>query len=62
MGECVESSLHFNEELVGHLPREAVADKDALDDEIFTVGRHGVGRNQPASLAQAIGEIVEGEA
>ena len=62
MGELIENSFHFNEELVGHLPRETVADKDALDDEISTVGRHGVGRDQPASLAQAIGKIIEGEA
>ena len=58
----VQRGLHFDEKLVGHFSREAVADEDALDDEIFAIGRHGVGRNQPAALAQSIGEVVEREA
>ena len=62
LGEVVQDALHFEQKLVGHLSREAVADEDALDDEIFAVGRHGVGRNQPAALAQSIGEVVEREA
>ena len=61
MGEFVQDRLHLKQKLTGHLRREAVADEDALDHEIFAVGRHRVGRNKPASLAQSIGEIVEGE-
>jgi hypothetical protein len=56
LGEMVQRALHFAEKLEGHCPREAVADEDALDDEIFAVGRHRVGGNEPAALAQSIGE------
>ena len=62
LGEVVERALHFEQKFVGHCRREAVADQDALDDEIFAVGRHGVGRNQPAALAQSIGVVIEREA
>ena len=62
LGELVEDALHFEEKRVGHGSREAVADEDALDDEIFAIGRHGIGRNEPAALAQPIGEVVQGEA
>ena len=60
-GEFVEDGFHFNEKLVGHLFRMAVADKDALDDEVLAVGRHRVSRDQPAALAQSIGEFIESE-
>ena len=61
-GKLVEDSLHFDEKLFGHLPGKAVADKNALDHEIFAVRRHGISRNQPAFFAQAVGILVEGEA
>ena len=61
MGEFVQDQLHLGEQIVGHLWREAVTDEDALDDEIFPVGRHRVCRNKPALLAQSISEIIEGE-
>ena len=61
MSEFFQDELHLDEQIVGHLRREAVTDEYALDDEIFTVGRHGVCRNKPALLAQSISEIVQGE-
>ena len=62
LGEVVQRASHFKEKLIGHFAGEAVTDKDALDDQIFAVGRHGVSRNQPATLTQPVGEVVEGEA
>ena len=59
--QVVKRALHFEQKLVGHFSREAVADQNALDDKIFAIRRHGVGRNQPAALAQSIGEVVEGK-
>jgi hypothetical protein len=44
LGEVVQRASHLKEKLVGHFAGEAVADKDALDDQIFAVGRHrGIG-------------------
>src|SRR3984885_1127716 len=60
--EVVERVAHFNEKLVGHFSREAMPHKDALNDEIFAIGWHGVGRNKPAPLAQPVGKVIEGEA
>jgi len=57
----IERASHLFEEGVGHLAGEAVADEDALYDEVFAVGRHGVSGNEPAAFAEAIGEVVEGE-
>ena len=59
--EVVERVAHFHEKLVGHFSREAVADENALNHQIFAIGWHGVGRNQPAALAQSIGKVVERE-
>jgi len=60
-GEVVEGAPHFGKEFVGHVPREAVADQDALDDKLFAVRGHRVGGNEPAALSQSICEIVESE-
>jgi hypothetical protein len=38
-----------------------MTDEDALDHQVFAIGRHGVGGHQPAALAQAVGEVVERE-
>ena len=58
----VQGALHLKQELVGHGSRKAVADEDALDDEIFAVRWHGIGRNQPAAPPQPVGVVIEGEA
>ena len=61
LGELVQHALHFDEQLLSHFPRKAVADEDALDHEVFAVGRHGVGGHKPTTFAQLVGEIVERE-
>ena len=61
LGEFVQDDLHFFEKPIRHLLREAVPDEYALNDKVFTVGRHGVSRNQPAAIAQPISQFVEGE-
>ena len=60
--EMVHSTLHFEEKLLRHFSCEAVADEDALDDQILAVGGHRICGNEPAALPQSVGEIVEGEA
>ena len=55
----VEGGSYFNQQFIRHGLGEPVADKDALNHQVFAIGRHGVGRNQPAALAQAIGKVVE---
>src|SRR5271170_2507813 len=59
LGQVVKRALHFEQKLIGHFSREAMANKNALDDKIFAIGRHGVRRDQPPALAQSIGEVVE---
>jgi hypothetical protein len=51
MSEFLQGNLHLEEKLVSHLRREAVTDEYALDDEILTVGRHGVSGDKPSLLA-----------
>jgi hypothetical protein len=62
LDKVIQNASHFDKELVGHFPRETVANQNALDDEVFAVGRHGIGGDEPAALTQSIGEVVEGEA
>src|ERR1700722_16094085 len=59
LDQVVERALHFEQKLVRHRRREPMADKNALNDEILAIGWHGVGRYQPAALAQSIGKVVE---
>ena len=58
----LQGVLHFEQKLIGHVSRKAVPDQDALDDEVFAIGRHGIGGNEPAALTQTVGEVVKGEA
>src|ERR1700677_1278172 len=56
-----DGAFHLEEKLFSHFAREAVTNQDALDDEVLPVGRHGIGGNEPAVLAQAIGYIIKRE-
>ena len=51
--------LHLRQQRIGHCLGESVANKDALDHQIFAMWWHRVGRYQPASLAQAISKVIE---
>jgi hypothetical protein len=62
LGKVVQRCFHFKQKFIGHCLRETVADENALDHEIFAIGRHRVGRDQPAAQAQSIGVVVEREA
>lgn len=42
---------------VGQIVAEAVANNDPQHGQVFSVGREGVGRYQPAALAQCRGDI-----
>ena len=57
----VQRVSHFEKKRVRHFLRETVPDEDALDDEVFAVGRHGIGRNKPAPLPQPIRIFVKRE-
>ena len=37
-GQVIKRALHFDQKLIGHFSREAVADKNALEDKIFSAG------------------------
>src|SRR5580658_7348022 len=60
--KVVEDTLHLIKERTGHLPGKPVSNKNALDHQVFTVGRHGISRNKPAAFTQFVGKIVEGKA
>jgi hypothetical protein len=62
LGEMIKRCSHFDQQFVRHGLGEPVPDEDALNHQIFAIRRHGVGRNQPSALAQAIGKIVERKA
>lgn len=59
--EFFEGVSHLTEQFIRHCSREAMPDQNPLNYEIFSIRRHGVGRNQPAALAHSIGEIVKGK-
>src|ERR1700674_3746856 len=59
--QVVERLLQLEEEFVGHGLCEAMTDEDALDYEVFSIGRHGIGGDEPTAIAQSIGHVVERE-
>src|ERR1700735_2885123 len=61
MLQMLDGAAHFNQKLLSHFASEAVSDQDALNDEIFAIGRHGIRRNQPATIAQPIRYIIKRE-
>ena len=61
MLQMLDGACQFEQKLLSHFAREAVTDQDALNHEVFAVGRHGIRRNQPATLAQPIRYIIERE-
>src|ERR1700728_2691500 len=61
MLQMCDGAVDLEQKLFSHFPREAVTDEDALNDQIFTVRRHGVRGNKPAALAQQIGDLIERE-
>ena len=62
LGKVIESAPEVVKQQLSEIPAEAMANQDALHNKIAAVGGHGVRRHLPAAVAQAIGEIIEGEA
>jgi len=58
-GEPIEVTSNVADQHVGQVASEAVAHHHALHHQILAIGRHAIGRNLPAAIAQTVGEIVE---
>ena len=59
--EILQRSAEILEQGGDQISRHAIADEDALDDEVFAIRRHAVGGDLPTTHSQAVGEIVETE-
>src|SRR4051812_2058737 len=55
--EPVDGLAQVCQEQLGHVGAEAVADDDPQHREVLPLGRHRVGRDQPAALAQLPGQV-----
>lgn len=52
--ELVQDFLNINDETLGECSRKILSDDDAEDGDALSVGRHSIGRNDPAIALQEI--------
>ncbi len=56
-GKKPEMASDIIEQQISHITAEALFHHDPQGRQIFTILRKGVGRNQPATVPQALGEV-----
>ena len=57
--EVIQRTFDIFNEQAAQVVAHTVTDQNALNHQIFTVGRHGVSRHLPATHAQLLSQIVE---
>src|ERR1039457_7216501 len=61
-GQVFNGRLEVGNQKTGQIAADSQANNNPLDDEVYPVCRHGIGRHLPSPHTQTVGEFVKGVA